>query len=73
MDVVGHDDPRPQIVFLPNALTQQQSLGDTRRYPRLLEPARTRAGAIQAAVLSYEALPFDWQAAGLFRLKCLVG
>ena len=23
VDVVGHDDPRPQIVFLPNALTEQ--------------------------------------------------
>jgi hypothetical protein len=58
VDVVSHDDPRLQIVFLPNALTQQQSFRDTPRYQRLLEPERTRAGNIQAAVLSCEALPF---------------
>jgi len=65
VDVICHDHPGPQIVFLPNAFTQQQSFSDTCRYPWLLEPSWTGIRQIQAPVLSEKALPFSWQATSL--------
>jgi len=70
VDVIGHDDPRPQIVFLPNAPAQQQSFGHTGGNPRFLEPSGTRVGNIQSAILSREALPIGEQAISLLHISC---
>ena len=57
VNVVDHQNPRPQVVQPKLPLAKLEGIGNTLRYPFILEPPRTSGSSVQLPIYGYKCFP----------------